>query len=225
MGVYKKGIISTIILIIVSLLLAIYLNYYVEEQFFCNICIGVLSSSVLTCIVSIIDYFAERKNILEVIYMEVNSFTKLVNNYQEDLSLDQKIDLFINISNYNLTTLNIYIGKLDFFNNNNRKYIYKEIYNRIIFLQKKVLSHEWHFRMHKNGTARNVCVMKKFVNELEPYILEKINHQLSSKSNEQTNIINVRNKFVDKMIHEINDHYFEIMKGKRKTKDIQKNTI
>ena len=50
MSVYKRGFITTVVLAIVSLIVAIGLNYGLGEQFWCNVCLGVFGSAFLTAV-------------------------------------------------------------------------------------------------------------------------------------------------------------------------------
>lgn len=59
MTIYKKGIIVSTILLVVSLMGALILNYIVGESFWCNVMLGVFGGAVLNLISSILGYFTE----------------------------------------------------------------------------------------------------------------------------------------------------------------------
>ena len=167
MRIYKRGFIITKVLAMISLVIAIGLNYVFEEQFWCNVCLGVFGSSILTAITSIVGYFVERKNVTEGFYVETVKVVQEINKYQNDLRLDDKIDFFLSLSDYDTTAWDMYYGQMDFFQNQYRKDVYQRIYNPVLAVIKKASSHAWHFRMHKNGTGRNEVVMQSFVMKLK----------------------------------------------------------
>lgn len=71
MGIYKRTIIITGILTVISFSACLVLHYMYmsrEAEFWCNITLGILGSSLLTLISSIIGYKVERKRILEKFY-------------------------------------------------------------------------------------------------------------------------------------------------------------
>lgn len=217
MFIYKKGIIVSASLSIVSLFVAIILNYVVAEGFWCNVMLGVFGSSLLAMITSIIGYVYERRNTMELFYTETLKLVNIFNRYQTDLTLDQKIEFFLGLSDYDTSDLNLLIGKMDFFNNDNRDYIYKSIYNPLIIAYNKSISHSWHFRMHRNGTGVNEPEMKSFIEEIEPCFIE-IKTYTHEYEKETFNSKTIKNKLVDEIIEQLNGKYYQIMYGNKKKK-------
>ena len=70
MSIYKKNFIITAVLSIISLIIGIILNYCFDEEFWCNVCLGIFGSSILTSTSSIAGYSVEKKNALEGFYSE-----------------------------------------------------------------------------------------------------------------------------------------------------------
>lgn len=128
MRIYKRSVIITGIISIVALAFAIILNYVVNEEFWCNVCLGLFGSSILTLITSIIDYFAEKRNCMDGFYIETIKLLNKFNRYQSDLKLEDKIAFFLEMADYDKTDWDMYFGKMDFFNNKQREYIYYNIY-------------------------------------------------------------------------------------------------
>lgn len=215
MSIYKRGFIVTIALALVSLVIALVLNYLLEEQFWCNVCLGIFGSSLLTAITSIIGYFVERKRVTEGFYEETKKIIYEMNKYQHDLRLDDKIDFYLSLSDYDTTNWDMYYGQMDFFRNQYRKDVFNRIYNPVLAVLQKASSHAWHFRMHKNGIGRNEVVMQKFIDEIETVILERTQLKYGADKNQECVVTRVKKKIVEDILDELNGWYFEMMYGKR----------
>lgn len=216
MSIYKRGFIVTIALALVSLVIALVLNYLLEEQFWCNVCLGIFGSSLLTAITSIIGYFVERKRLTEGFYDETKKIIYEINKYQHDLRLDDKIDFYLSLSDYDVTNWDMYYGQMDFFRNQYRKDVFNRIYNPVLVVLQKAASHAWHFRMHKNGTGRNERVMQKFIDEIETVILERTQFKYEADENKECVVTGIKNKIREDILGELNGWYFEMMYGKKK---------
>lgn len=114
MRIYKRSVIITGIISIVSLAFAIILNYVVNEEFWCNVCLGLFGSSFLTLITSIIGYFVEKRNCMDSFYIETKKFLNKFNRYQIDLKLEDKIAFFLEMADYDKTNWDMDFGKMDF---------------------------------------------------------------------------------------------------------------
>ncbi len=216
MTIYKKSFIITASFSVISIVIAIILNYGVGEEFWCNVCLGIFGSSLLTAVTSIVGYFVERRSVTEGFYTETLKLLKQLNKYRHDLTLDDKIDFYLLLSDYDITIWNMYIGKMDFFNNSQRKYVYETIYNPLSEVKKMASFHAWHFRMYKNGIGRNEAVMQTFVNEIEPYILEITKHKVPTKDNKEFMATSIENKIVGEILAELDGQYYVMMYGKKK---------
>ena len=73
-----------------------------QEQFWCNVLLGIFGGAVLTSITSIMGYFVGRRHALEDFYLETIKLLKRYNKYQTDLTPDQKINFFLELSNYDM---------------------------------------------------------------------------------------------------------------------------
>lgn len=217
MSIYKKSIIITSILSGISLLIAIILNYVCNEQFWCNVCLGVFGSSLLTFVTSMVGYFSERRNCLEGFYTETLKYISKINTYQKDLALCDKVDFFLEMIEYDKTIWDSFYGKMDFFNNSKtRKYIYEKIYTPIKEVDQSILRHSLHFREYKNGKGRVDEVIRKFIEEIEPFILTEDKYLASVENGETLVATYIRNRILTNIFTELNGHYYEIMYGKKK---------
>lgn len=216
MSVYKKSVICTGILTVFSISLAMILNYALNQDFWCNVCLGIFGSSLLSCITVVIGYFAEKRIVLEGFGAETHKLLYEFNKYQREMPLDDKIECFLNIIDYDTMTWGMYLGKIDFFDNRQRKYIYNEIYYPLLNVRKVITEHMWNFRMHKNGKVRNEAVMKTYVEEIELYILRIEKHHYRMENEQDYVTTSVSNRIVEDVLAELNGHYLEIMNGKKK---------
>ena len=81
MTVYKRSVIVTASISIVSLIIVIIINYVGIKTFWSDVCLGLFGSSILTMITSIIGYFVERKNCMEGFYTETLKFAGRLKRY------------------------------------------------------------------------------------------------------------------------------------------------
>lgn len=217
MTVYKKSFYVTAVLALCSLLLAVVLNYAAEESFWCNVMLGVFGSSLLAAITSLIGYFSERRKSMERFYTESLKLLNCFNKYQTDFNLDQQIDFFLDLDEYDTTDWDAAFGDMDFFWNSSRTYVFNQIYKPILDVYRTACSHSWHFRMHKNGTGKNENVMKKFVSEIEPSFIERKKFEYGDEP-EKASGQSIKNKLVEDMFSELNGKYYELMYGSKKAK-------
>ena len=220
MSVYKRGFIVTVMLAIVSLIVAIGLNYGLGEQFWCNVCLGVFGSAFLTAVTSLIGYFVERKRVTEGFFVETTKMLNELNKYQPDLSLEDKLNFYLSLLDYDVTTWDMYYGQMDFFKSSYRGRIYSSIYKPLRMVRDKVLSHAWQFRMHKNGTGRNEVAMQSFVDEIEACILQKTQRKLMVDENQEYVATGLSNKTVKDVFSELNGWYYEMMYGAKQANKV-----
>ena len=98
MQIYKNSVIVTILISVTSFIASFVLKFYLtgkEVGFWYDISIGVFSGAILTLITVIVGYRVERKKVLEGFWSYTHKILKQINNYEESMSLDKKIDFFI----------------------------------------------------------------------------------------------------------------------------------
>ena len=198
MTVYKRSVIVTASISIVSLIIVIIINYVGIETFWSDVCLGLFGSSILTMITSIIGYFVERKNCMEGFYTETLKFAGRLKRYYYITELEEKID---------------------FFCKKQRDYIYHKIYVPLKKIDDDISMCEWHFRMYKCGTGGKQSVIADYVNEIEKYFyeIEDIDDFFENGN---------KSKIIDKVIcEELFVHYYKIMYGKKKISKMEKKWI
>lgn len=107
-----------------------------------------------------------------------------------------------------------YYGDFDFFTSffskdNDRRYIYAQIYYPIVQVNNAIRNHIWHFRWFRDGSGKNDVAIKKFICEIEPHLIE-ITH-----TEADITIMDIRNKLVEDISFELNNNYYKLMYGKR----------
>lgn len=216
MTVYKKSFYVTAVLAVFSLIVAAVLNYRFDESFWCNVMLGIFGSSLLAAITSLIGYYAERKKAMEKFYTESIKLLNRFNKYQTDFNLNQKIDFFLKLDEYDRTDWDAAYGDMDFFDNRIRKYVFNHVYDPMLKAYRTACSHSWHFRMHENGTGKNEKVMENFVAEIEPCFIERKSFEYGDE--EKVSGQSIKNKLVEDMFSELNGKYYELMYGSNKAK-------
>ena len=224
MTIYKKGVLISCVLVVISMCGALILNYAFQEQFWCNVLLGVYGSSLLTLITSLIGYFADRKAVMEQFYTNTLKLLNKFNRYQNDFSLEQKINFYLDLADYDITDWDMSFGKMDFFFNGNRAYIYAKIYKPLLETYHKSCSHSWHFRMHTNGTGVNEVVMQHFVDEIEPSILEKKALIHNAGKDDEVSGTSIKNKIEENILTELDGKYYALMYGKKKYQKNKEHT-
>ena len=216
MRIYKRSVIITGIISIVSLAFAIILNYVVNEEFWCNVCLGLFGSSLLTLITSIIGYFVEKRDCMDGFYIETIKLLNKFNRYQSDLKLEDKIAFFLEMADYDKTDWDMYFGKMDFFNNKQREYIYYNIYTPLIKARKTITDHAAQLRMHTNKTGKNEPTMFALVENIEKSFWSQKKYHLPMENNKKIIATDAHNRIVDDILKELNGRYYKIMNGKKR---------
>lgn len=223
MKIYKNSIYITGLLTIITFAGSLILHYIIsskEAEFWCNILLGIFGGAVLTLISSIIGYKVERKRILEKFYYYTNKILKQINQYQFNMTLEEKIDFLLEYVDSDKIEWDSCLGDIDFlfdFGKKNFKYIFHSIYEPLLELQNAVQKHYWHFKWYKDGTGKNDRVMEHFLEEIEPLILDRKKESVpgefeeSDTTTERTVITSVSNRIVEKINKELSGKYYKLM--------------
>ena len=140
MKIYKNSIYITGLLTIITFVGSLILHYIIsskEAEFWCNILLGIFGGAVLTLISSIIGYKVERKRILEKFYYYTNKILKQINQYQFNMTLEEKIDFLLEYVDSDKIEWDSCLGDVDFlfdFGKKNFKYIFHSIYEPLMEL-------------------------------------------------------------------------------------------
>lgn len=230
MQIYKNSVIVTTLISIVSFIASFVLKFYLagkEAEFGYDISMGVFSGAILTLITVIVGYRVERRKVLEGFWSYTHKILKQINKYEESMPLEKKIDFFIDFYNQDRIEWDRYLGEIDFlfdWKQRNRKYIYHSIYEPINKLSNMITLHYWNFKWHKDGSGRNEKAMQRYIDEIEPLIIERKHCKIPLETDDNGNVITEQeqsysiNKLFREITNELNNRYYEIMYGKCRSK-------
>jgi len=213
----------TAILSLISFSIAVIIQYFccgvAEAEFWCNVCLGVFGSSLLTFITSIIGYFADKRKAMESFLYSTYSLLHIIKQYDINWSLENKIDFYLNYLDIDKSIWDSQFGAIYFmfdYKDKNFKYIFNNIYKPVLDFNQAISEHEYHFRWHKSGSSSNTAVMKIFISELENLFIKRENSEYSRDSGEKTSVVVIKNQLVNSVLSELNGRYYELMYNKRK---------
>ena len=227
MSIYKKTIGLTGLITILSFVVCLVLHYLFmseEAEFWCNVVLGIFSGALLTLLSSVIGYRVERKRVLENFFYYTNKILKQINQYQMNMTLEEKIDLLLEYADSDKIEWDSCLGEIDFlfdFGKKNYKYIYNSIYKPLWELQVAIQKHYWHFKWYKDGTGKNDKVMEEFLKEIEPLILDReemktpIETDQNGKAIKYLTATAVTNRIVSSINKELTGKYYTLMYGKK----------
>ena len=212
--------------LVVCLVLHYSLQLSQEAGFWCNILIGVFGSSLLALITATVGYRVERMRTLEDFYCQTKKLLHRLNKYQPNMSLDEKINFYLDYLDLDKFVWETSWGDISFFYDKNRDnylYIRRTIYMPLIEVNNAIANHVWHFRLHKDGTVRNESVIENFIQEIEQLIIEKTESKQPSVDKagnviEWVTVTAIQNKIVASIHDELSGKYYDLMYGKRNSK-------
>lgn len=213
MRFYKRMTYVSAIVLFISFVTAFTCEIVGKHFFIENVCLAIFGGTVLSLITSILGYYNEKRQCMEAFFAETLRYLNKLNKYQYDLNIEQKIRFFLNLSEYNLINWDLQYGRIDFWNNNYRAYIFYKIYTPINELNKEIKRHEWHFRMYVNGTGRNEKMMEVFLMDLDAQILDIKLDLRNDESVPSTSVEYVHNAFYETLTEELMGQYRKIMYG------------
>lgn len=232
MSIYKKTIGLTGLITILSFVVCLVLHYLFmseEAEFWCNVVLGIFSGALLTLLSSVIGYRVERKRVLENFFYYTNKILKQINQYQMNMTLEEKIDLLLEYADSDKIEWDSCLGEIDFlfdFGKKNYKYIYNSIYKPLWELQVAIQKHYWHFKWYKDGTGKNDKVMEEFLKEIEPLILDReemktpIETDQNGKAIKYLTATAVTNRIVSSINKELTGKYYTLMYEKKAEKQM-----
>ena len=227
MRIYKKMIKISFVVAVGAFFLAIFMHYCFqcnETEFWINVCLGLFGSAALTVLTSIVSYWHERIKTLENFLYHTKQILSRVNKYQESMTLEQKLQFFIDYYEFDKIDWDCDMGNIDFFFEpitKDRKYIYYSIYKPLLDFNNAVAKHIWHFRWHLDGSGKNDEVIQSFVRELQGYLLKIEERKIPTEYDENGNVISFSNckmlhpKLVCDIKNELMGRYYEVLYGKK----------
>ncbi len=221
---YAISIYITVPLTAVSLGIALLLHYCgngTEAEFWCNVCLGIFGSGLLTVLVSCVGYASEKKKTMEGFYYSTKSILHKVGSYDGSWNRDQKINFYVDFYETEQFVWDSQLGDIYLITDLARqqfRYIYDKIYSPIINLSNEIGERVFHFKLYKDGEKIPVAVLDKLIAELEPMIL-KSEQKVIEDDGQKVTIQSIRNEFVPSISKELNGRYYDLMYRKAKRED------
>lgn len=213
----KIATITTSILSIISLIVSILL-YSDGKEFASNVFVGIFASSLLTIILSTINYFTERRKVLETFYVSARKAVGNFNRFDNDGDLERSIDILLLMNQFDYTSLDAAYGDICFFfkNKSTHNYIYQKIYKPIIDLSEKINETCWHFEQYRKVENGNKTVMRHFIDELDSMIMTHNIKKVTREDGSQFKPMYTKNKIVEELEKELIGRYYDIMYLKKR---------
>lgn len=211
----------TAVLTCVSFVVTLIMHYAIqgsESEFWCNVCLAIFGSGLLTFITSCIGYTIEKRRTLEGFSYSTRFLLHVLNKYELDWGLEKKIDFFLDYADIDKSTWDAQLGSIHFMFDPSKKkfkYFYWKIYKPILNLNRKIADHEFHFKWHKDGSGKNDAVMSTFIAEIEELFMEKRTSKHALKDGQEFQTTTIQNKLVHTVLIELNGKYYDIMYGKK----------
>ena len=213
---YAISIYITTPLTIVALDTAILLHYCAtgaNADFWCNVCLGIFGSGLLTVLVSCVGYASEKKKTMEGFYYNTLDILRYLGRYDVNWERDRKIDFFICYCDMNLNLWDMHFGDMIFlfdFSKKKIKYVFEKIYSPIIKFNKAVGNRCYHLRLYKNGDSNNTAVIDIMLGEIESLLISKEKSVVESEGRQIT-ITHVKKLLTSPVIEELYDGYYSLM--------------
>lgn len=223
MKLYKRLLIWSLLLAIITCGVAILLYYCVPKQLgeiWVNILLAIFGSAVLSALTGWLSYLHERRKTLESFMYHTRQIVFYLNKFQTKMTLEEKLKFFVDYCELDKSAWDADLGNMDFFFeriNKNREYIYQKIYQPICQFNSAASMHLWHFRWYLDGSGRNDIVMTKFVAELEDYLISHEVERVPTEYDENGNatsffeMVTEGPKLVMNVKKELSGHYYDIM--------------
>lgn len=221
---YAISIYITAPLTIIALIVATLLHYCAtgaNAGFWCNVCLGIFGSGLLTVLVSCVGYASEKKKTMEGFYYDTLDILRFLSRYDVNWNRDRKIDFFICYCDMNLDSWDMYFGDMLFlfdFSKKKRKYVFEKIYSPIIKFKKAVGNKSFHLRLYKDGDSNNTAVIDKMLGEIESLLITKDKSVVESEGRQIT-MTHVKSLLTNPVLEELYDGYYNLMYRKSQRED------
>lgn len=200
MKIYAKSIWCLSIITTISLIILLY--YFDCKQVY-DICLAIFGSSLVSLIISIIGYRCSKRKALEVFYLSIYKRIVYYNTYIQSWSIKDKCGYFINHYLKDFPSIGEAYAEIYFFfdfKNNNKKYIYNNIYCKCKEMMDTIDSYYLNFQLYINKTGENTKTIERYIELLENKLF--LYDGINAKSN-----------FSDEIMSELNGKFFKIVYG------------
>ena len=185
-----------------------------------NLFAGIFASGVLTLMIAAINYSVARRRTLESFYSYAQKAVSNYNLFENDGDLERSIDSVLRMNQFDYLALDTAYGDMCFLFHDkaNRRYVYEKIYSQTLTLRNLISEKSFHFREYRKAVNGNKPVMRNFIEEIDSAIMERKTIDISNVD-VTTSMTSVRNRVVQQLKTELNGKYYELMYGKKRTKE------
>lgn len=172
MRIQKISFILAFIVSVVSLFLA-GMNHQSDNFFSTQLFIGITSSSLIITIISLSNYFMERKKAIKHFYTLLVKDLNVINRYTNENDLKSQLEDLIAISNIDMIELELALEEIDFMNKKENSYLKDHVYEPIndlhheIIRYKELIIAQYKLNEHSDD-------LDKFLNEMDEAMLEVV---------------------------------------------------
>lgn len=186
---------------------------YLGIAFWCNVCLGIFGSGLLTVAVSIINYQTERRRTLEAFWSYGHKAIRNLNRYSAGDDLDAKIDTLLQMKDFDYQPFDDAYGDICFFFHNKklRKEIADRIYAPIQEVRDAINARGYDFSEYKKIVNGNRRVMADFVSEIDKLLIERKEYRYQRENEEDLTVHFTDTYKVHQLRVEFNDYYYWIM--------------
>lgn len=197
---------------VLALILAWILDY-LGVSFWSNVFMGIFGSGLLTVMVAVINYTTERRKTLESFWSYGHKAIKNLNRYSSEDELDTKIDILLQMNEFDYQPFDDAYGEICFLFRNKklRKEITERIYSPIMEVRNMLAEKSFHFRLYKKATNGNRRVIENFVAEIDKLLIERKEHRYQQEDGETLTVSEINTYKVHDLLTEFNDYYYWIM--------------
>lgn len=194
-------------------------------SFYSNLTMSIFGSGFLVLIVYLIEYFVEKRRVIEAYLVEsvymVNEVAKIkcfknVDKIDERIKRDEfrtAIRAYCQFCDLDISRLGRLYSDIDllFGNDGYKVSLYNRVYKKIFDMQKKVEEYKWHFDMFLENEIINDKVMKSKFEQLQNlFFSDKI------EENDGSRVIRTYFTFLHELIDNIEEIESEIYKKEKK---------
>lgn len=208
----KITILAIVPVTLAALLLAWLFDHW-EIAFWCNVCLGIFGSGLLTVMVSIINYQTERRRTLEAFWSYGHKAIKNLNRYSAGDELDTRIDTLLQMKDFDYQPFDDAYRDICFIFHNKKlhKEIAEQIYAPIQEVRIAINARGYDFSEYKKAVNGNQRVMANFVSEIDKLLIERKERCYQREDGENLTVQYTDTYKVHQLLVAFNDYYYGIM--------------
>lgn len=216
---YAKSIYITAPLTLIALIAAVLLHYCAKgtgAEFWCNVCLGIFGSGLLTALVSCVGYAYEKKKTMEGFYFTTLQILRTLDRYDLSWSRNRKISFLLDFCDTDKFSWDAYYGDIYFlfdFSRSQSNYVYERIYLPIIQFYDGIDRNAFHLELYRDGDVNNSAVVDKKIAKIESMLISKEQRDMEWDG-EKSTVTSIKYILTDPIHEELDGRYYDLMYGK-----------